>query len=118
MSHALALLRMRRERPRCCHTSKKGDELAPSHCLLPRLKRGIVTVQTRFVKGRPDVRFGSKADMCSAKGHVRFAPNSDRESGLPQTVMSASPPKSGHLRCNSSCLLWAKSRHSTQPGTC
>ena len=31
--------------------------------------------------------------MCSAKGHVRFAPNSDRESGFPQTVMSALPPK-------------------------
>jgi hypothetical protein len=27
------------------------------------------------------VRFGSKADMCNAKGHVRFTPNSDRESG-------------------------------------
>jgi hypothetical protein len=24
-----------------------------------------------------DVRFGSKADMCSASAHVRFAPNSD-----------------------------------------
>src|SRR5262245_11727720 len=24
-----------------------------------------------------DVRFGSKADMCSAKGHVRFTPKSD-----------------------------------------
>jgi hypothetical protein len=24
---------------------------------------------------------------------VRFAPNSDRESGFPQTVMSALPPK-------------------------
>jgi hypothetical protein len=30
-----------------------------------------------------DVRFGSKADICSAKQHVRFAPNSDRESGCP-----------------------------------
>jgi hypothetical protein len=29
---------------------------------------------------RPDVRFGSEADICSAKGHVRFAPNSDRTS--------------------------------------
>lgn len=28
-----------------------------------------------------DVRFGSQADMCSAQGHVRFTPNSDRESG-------------------------------------
>jgi hypothetical protein len=26
------------------------------------------------------VRFGSKADMCNAKRHVRFTPNSDRES--------------------------------------
>src|SRR5215475_7130113 len=31
--------------------------------------------------------------MCSARGHVRFTPNSDRESGLLQTVMSALPPK-------------------------
>ena len=38
-----------------------------------------------------NVRFGLKADICSAKGHVRFAPNSDRESGFPQTLMSALP---------------------------
>src|SRR5262245_12692985 len=31
--------------------------------------------------------------MCSAKWHVRFTPNSDRDSGLPQTVMSALPLK-------------------------
>jgi hypothetical protein len=39
------------------------------------------------------VCFGSKADMCSARAHVRFTPNSDRKSGLPQTVVSALPPK-------------------------
>ena len=38
------------------------------------------------------VRFGSKADMCAAKRHVCFTPNSDRGSGLPQTAMSALPP--------------------------
>ena len=43
----------------------------------------------------PNVRFGSKADMCSAKGHVRFA------------------PESGHVRCNSICPLWAKKRTSS-----
>ena len=32
--------------------------------------------------GSGHVRFGSKADMCSAKGHVRFT------------------PESGHVRCN------------------
>jgi hypothetical protein len=47
------------------------------------------------------VRFGSKADICSAKGHVRFAPNSDRESGFPQTVMSALPPKADVCGANS-----------------
>jgi hypothetical protein len=40
-----------------------------------------------------DVRFGSKADMCGAIGDVRFAPNSDHESGFPQTVMCALRPK-------------------------
>jgi hypothetical protein len=40
-----------------------------------------------------DVRFGSKADIRDAKSHVRFTPNSDRESGFPQTVMSALLPK-------------------------
>ena len=32
-------------------------------------------VATRAIQP-PNVRFGSKADMCSAKGHVRFAPES------------------------------------------
>ena len=41
----------------------------------------------------PHVRFGSEADMCSALRHVRFTPNSDRESGLPTKVMSALPSK-------------------------
>ena len=31
--------------------------------------------------------------MCSAKSHVRFTPNSDRESGFSQKAMSALPPK-------------------------
>jgi hypothetical protein len=39
------------------------------------------------------VRFGSKADMCAANRHVRFTPDSDRESGFPRKVMSALPPK-------------------------
>jgi hypothetical protein len=40
-----------------------------------------------------NVRFGSLADICSAKEHVRFTPNSDRESGFRKTVMSAVPLK-------------------------
>ena len=43
--------------------------------------------------GSPNVHFGSLADICGATDDVRFAPNSDRESGHPQNVMSALPPK-------------------------
>src|SRR5215813_8601593 len=51
-----------------------------------RFKAGLLTISK-------NVRFGSKADICAAKSHVRFTPNSDRESGFPQTLMSALPPK-------------------------
>jgi hypothetical protein len=40
-----------------------------------------------------DVRFGSKADICTPPAHVRFT------------------PESGHVQCTSLCLLWAKSAH-------
>src|SRR5215831_5640900 len=39
-----------------------------------------------------NVRFGSKADICSAQAHVCFTPNSDQESGHRQPVMSALLP--------------------------
>src|SRR5262245_42199461 len=39
------------------------------------------------------VRFGSKADRCSATRHIRFTPNSDRKSRHAQMVMSALPLK-------------------------
>src|SRR5262245_52835522 len=41
----------------------------------------------------PNVRFGSKADMCAAKSDVRFT------------------PKSGHVRCKNECPLRANSGH-------
>jgi hypothetical protein len=47
----------------------------------------------RAANPRSDVRFGSLADICDAKGHVRFTPNSDRESGFPHKIISALPPK-------------------------
>jgi len=46
-------------------------------------------MQILYFAPRQDVRFGSEADMCGAKGHVRFTPNSDRESGHAAMVMSA-----------------------------
>src|SRR5262249_7023489 len=79
-----------------------------SHCLPRGSGQSIVAVQKRPVKGQSDVRFGSKADMCSARAHVRFAPNSDRESRHPQTVMSALPPKADICAAPAHPLLWAK----------
>ena len=42
------------------------------------LVAGDCTVKPpRAAKQLGNVRFGSKADMCSAKGHVRFVPKAD-----------------------------------------
>jgi hypothetical protein len=65
--------------------------------------------QKRISTFRPNVRFGSLADICSAKRHVRFAPNSDRESGFPANGHVRFTPESGHAQCTRSCLLWANS---------
>src|SRR5215470_2879871 len=54
----------------------------------------IVAFRARVVwKGSANVRFGSKADIRAAKGHVRFTPESDHKSRHPQTVMSALPSR-------------------------
>ena len=55
---------------------------------LRRQGLGSAAVKLFFLVRR-NVRFGSEADICSAKRHVRFT------------------PKSGHVRCASSCLLCA-----------
>jgi len=59
----------------------------------PRTRQSIVSVQTRLVKRRRDVRYGSGADICAATSHVRFT------------------PESGYVQCKRSCLLWARSGH-------
>ena len=37
----------------------------------------LVVINLRAPWDSPDVRFGSKADMCSALGDVRFVPKAD-----------------------------------------
>src|SRR5262245_33294098 len=59
----------------------------------PEAHDGHHSVSNLHWERRSYVRFGSKADICTAPAHVRFTPNSDRESRHPQTVMSALPPK-------------------------
>jgi len=71
-----------------------------------------------------------RSSICAAKRHVRFTPNSDRESGLLQTTMSALPPKADmcgaivHVRygpiadiCGAlGCVLWTNSGHRGRRG--
>jgi hypothetical protein len=57
----------------------------------PEVRTEIVATLT-LSQEESDVRFGSKTDMCGAKRHVRFTPESDRKSGHRQPVMSALPP--------------------------
>src|SRR5262249_17968915 len=71
----------------------KDAQKFPSPHRRPRCFTSIVPIRTCDLEG-VDVRFGSKADICSAKRHVRFT------------------PESGHMRCSSRCPLWAKSGHS------
>src|SRR5262245_7882014 len=57
-----------------------------------------------------DVRFGSKADSCSAATHVRFTPNSDRESGHRQPSCPLHPRKRT-CAMQLGSPLWANSGH-------
>ena len=56
---------------------------------------------------------GQKQTSAPQKVHVRFTPNSGRDSGFPQKVHVRFTPKSRHVRCTSSCPLWANSGHRT-----
>jgi hypothetical protein len=73
-------------------TSNNNPTIAP-----PIAWRGLRYLSAKTVPGPPvrvhNVRFGSLADICSAKRHVRFN------------------PESGHVQCNSECPLSANSGH-------
>jgi hypothetical protein len=43
----------------------------------------MVATRAGAREGPADVRFGSEADMCSAKGHVRFTSESGHRSTIP-----------------------------------
>ena len=76
MRRSVALLRTRRERPRGRRAADKTDELASPHGppktrLVQGLKPSILRRSGEWEMLRPDVRFGSKADMCGAQANVR-----------------------------------------------
>jgi hypothetical protein len=60
--------------------------------------------------GKADVRFGSLADICSAKGHPAL-PRQRPRKRISARGHVRFTPKSRHVRCNSSCLLWVISVH-------
>ena len=64
------------------------DEISPTHAAL---RCEVEETMPLSSDQGGYVRFGSKADICAATSHVRFTPNSDRESGFPQKAMSALP---------------------------
>jgi hypothetical protein len=59
----------------------------------PPIPAGEECIRKGYGARSRNVRFGSQADTCAAKGHVCFA------------------PESGHVQCISRCPLWAKSGH-------
>jgi hypothetical protein len=69
-SDLVGRLRVRCEWPRGRQNRDNLDEIASPHARAPRLRSGIVSNEVNALKG-PDVRFGSKADMCSAQADVR-----------------------------------------------
>src|SRR5262249_37704535 len=92
---SLVLLCSNHERHRHRATNK-SNEFSPLHLRAQsQLKHGIGSTQATEGTPRhcPNVSFGSKADMCTAPAYVRFA------------------PESGHVRCTSARLLWARSGH-------
>src|SRR5262249_27706741 len=72
----LFCLRLHRKRPRCRNATDKADKFPSSHGR--PLGRNVQDRRNISLKKEgAHVRFGSKADMCSAQRHVRFTPNSD-----------------------------------------
>ena len=89
---------------------KTGDAQRPAGCRRyfqiesPLRHRATIGIKSHLIGSgvgiEQDVCFGSKADICSAKGHVRFTPNSDRKSRHAAMVMSALHPKADMCGAN------------------
>ena len=88
----------------CCARARNGHVSAALQATRPMNSRRlmlfppggsdikIVAIFARAQEGG-DVRFGSKADICSARRHVRF------------------PSESGHVQCTRRCPVCANSGH-------
>ena len=70
------ILKVQSESQRGRSATNHFDEITPSH------GRPAASTLEGFEVRLADVRFGSKADMCSAKRYVRFTPKADMCSAL------------------------------------
>jgi hypothetical protein len=111
--HTLGLLRASHYWPRHSRPTKNTKKFPPPH-IRPRLRRrhpiGSNEYFDRGSKGLPataggcaaHVRFGSQADICAAKCHVRFAPESGhsavRLDCAPCAFMSGNSPQKKEAR--------------------
>src|SRR5262249_20473404 len=110
----------RRSRSGCWPRAINGHAVAPPKSVMNSRRliaspeasgQGIVQVQRGSLEEAANVRFGSKADICSAKGHVRFTPESDIGCvpfGCPLRV------KSGHRAASFDHLVAATAEQSNQ----
>src|SRR5262245_16751828 len=70
---------------------RQMNEMNGRRCMSP--PSPIVAAETGGLEGGHQCPLWVVSGHMQCKGHVRFPPNSDRESRHPQTVMSALPPK-------------------------
>jgi len=71
-----------------------NESLATETIRANRVRRGVrFHLKNGHSATQTNVRFGSKADICSASTHFALRPIATAKSGFPQKVMSASPPK-------------------------
>src|SRR5215813_2518332 len=75
-------------------------------------------INSRVYPERGYVRFGSKADICAAKRHVRFTPNSDRESEPLANRHVCFTPESGLRRMSYFNSAQSKSDRRPPPSSC
>src|SRR5262245_23740396 len=99
---------MRRTRSVCCVWAESGQTTAAPPRIVMNSRRRIASPEAKdkasyrlrlaHRKEPTDVRFGSSADICGAKRHVRFTPESDIKRDIVE------------------CPLWANSGHTDARG--
>src|SRR5262245_33814968 len=86
--------------------------VATLHANIPtniQLTGFAIEVDPSPISNWPHVRFGSKADMCNAKRHVRLTPDSGRPKLTRRDTMVEMDY--GPTKLSAGCPFWVKRRH-------